>query len=171
MKIRDSNDADLPAIRRLYPDAFPDEDLLPLIGALLGERQGVLSLVAVRGPQLMGHAVFTLCEVQGHGSDVALLGPLAVAPASQRHGLGTALVEAGFRRLEDAGVRIVLVLGDPMYYSRFGFRSESRIEPPYPLPAEWAGAWQSKSLCEAKDRPRGRLSVPRPWCNPALWAP
>jgi hypothetical protein len=40
----------------------------------------------------------------------------------------------------------VLVLGDPAYYGRFGFAKETAIQPPYPLPEAWDGAWQSLVL-------------------------
>jgi len=115
--------------------------------------------------------IFTRCGVDADAGSAALLGPLAVAPACQRRGIGSALVRAGLRRLEEKGVTRVCVLGDPAYYGRFGFRAESMIEPPFPLPDEWQSAWQSISLGETEEPCRGVLSVPAQWRNPALWAP
>lgn len=171
IEIRESVPADLAAIERLYPQAFPNEDLLPLVRVLLQETPGVVSLVAVTDSQLAGHAMFTQCGVVGDRAKAALLGPLAVAPASQRQGLGSAMVRAGLRQLEDAGVSHVYVLGDPAYYGRLGFLPESRVVPPYPLPEEWCGAWQSKRLGGAATPGPGKLSLPRPWLQPTLWAP
>ena len=170
-EIRDSAPGDLASIEALYPEAFPDEDLLPLVRELLQEASGVLSLVASIDRSVAAHAMFTTCGVAESAGRVALLGPLAVAPARQRRGIGKAIVAAGLQRLENAGVSLVCVLGDPAYYGRLGFVPEADVEPPYPLPAEWEGAWQSIGLIRGEPSPRGTLSVPRPWLHPRLWAP
>ena len=171
IEIRGSKPGDLASIEALYPDAFPDEDLLPLVRELLQEAPIALSLAGIIGSSLVGHVIFTICGVAGSSDKVALLGPLAVAPAWQKQGIGSMIVRAGLKRLENAGVTQVYVLGDPAYYGRLGFLPETRVAPPYPLPAEWRGAWQSISLGSAEPPSRGRLSVPPPWLRPALWAP
>lgn len=170
LEIRESLPGDRASIETLYPAAFPDEDLLPLVGELLAAGPAVLSLAASDGPQLVGHAVFTTCSVDNGPDAVALLGPLAVAPARQRQGIGSALVRAGLERLEADGIKQVYVLGDPNYYGRLGFRPDTAVAPPYPLPQEWREAWQSLSLGNAEPL-HGTLSVPQPWRQPALWAP
>lgn len=171
IEIRESLRGDRPAIEALYPEVFPQEDLLPLIRALLNQDEAVLSLVAFRGDTLVGHVAFTVCGVEGSSARVALLGPLAVAPAAQQQGIGSAIVRAGFKRLAAVEVSRVLVLGDPAYYERFGFTPEMRIAPPYALPEEWRRAWQSLSLAAAIPPEAGTLSVPGPWRDPALWRP
>ena len=107
----------------------------------------------------------------GNSINAALLGPLAVSPAWQRQGIGSAIVRAGLRRLADADVNRLYVLGDPAYYGRLGFLPEFLVEPPFPLPAEWDGAWQSQNVGEPTTPCAGKLSVPPPWLKPALWAP
>ena len=169
--IRESTPGDLSALRALYPAAFPDEDLVPLVEALLAEPAGVLSLVAIEDGVVAGHVVFADCSVTGGAARVALLGPLAVAPARQRQGIGRALVEAGLARLGSGGAAAVFVLGDPGYYGRFGFRTESDVKTPCPIPLEWAGAWQSIRLRDGAEPLTGTLAVPAPWQDPALWAP
>ncbi|WP_041375702.1 GNAT family N-acetyltransferase [Polymorphum gilvum] len=177
--IRPSRPADRAAIETLYPQAFPDEDLLPVVRDLLDHGEGVLSLVAAAAsaepaPDLVGHVAFTPCSLAGTAERLSMLAPLAVAPAWQRQGLGRALVREGVRRLAEAGVTRVFVLGDPAYYGRFGFEPERGVQPPYPLPEEWHDAWQSLGLGDT-GRPgsplRGTLAVPEPWRQPALWAP
>ncbi len=170
-EIRESLPGDQPAIEALYPAAFPDEDLLPLVRALLQDKEAVLSLVAMQGSSLAGHVAFTHCRMSGNSSGIALLGPLAVEPARQRQGIGSTLVRTGLQRLGNAGVAQVTVLGDPAYYARFGFAPESRVAPPYALPSEWRGAWQSLTLARAAASLEGTLSVPPPWRDQALWAP
>lgn len=171
IEIRESLPDDVTPIEKLYPKAFPEEDLLPVVRELLGEQSIVLSLVAVADDALAGHAIFTTCSIAGSPEKVALLGPLAVDPARQRQGVGSAIVGAGLRQLEVAGMSRVYVLGDPAYYGRFGFAPENDVTPPYPLPEDWRGAWQSLSLRGGGRPLRGALSVPRPWRRRALWAP
>ena len=171
IEIRESGPADLAALEKLYPAAFPDEDLLPLLRDLLKEEPLVLSLVAVTDQTLVGHAVFTVCGLAGCADKLAMLGPLAVVPDRQRGGIGSALVREGFERLAAVGATRVYVLGDPAYYGRFGFEHEDGVLPPYALPEEWQGAWQALSLRGDQAHLRGKLAVPPPWQNPVLWGP
>ncbi len=171
IEIRTSVPGDLSAIELLYRDAFPNEDLLPLVRDLIRESPVTFSLVGIVRSNLIGHVVFTTCDVTESCLKVALLGPLAVASAWQRQGFGSAMVLDGLHHLENEGFDRVYVLGDPAYYGRLGFCPESDVKPPYPVPAEWSGAWQSMRLGNAEVSCHGRLSVPRPWRQPALWAP
>ena len=168
MNIRKAEPADQVALERMYPAAFPDEDLLPLLADLAEEEQ-TLSLVATDDSGVAGHVAFTLCDVVG--TLVGLLAPLAVDPARQRQGIGSALVRDGLQRLADAGIGYVVVLGDPAYYGRFGFSAEASIKPPFELPEEWQGAWQSLALNDSASKLAGPLSVPPAWNHQALWAP
>jgi putative acetyltransferase len=86
----------------------------------------------------------------------------------QRKGWGGALVREGLVRLRNQSVTGVLVLGDPAYYGRFGFQAEPDIAPPFPLPQEWAGAWQSLPLGK-EPLGEGPLKVPQVWHDPKLW--
>ena len=170
IEIRESLPSDIASIEKLYPDAFPDEDLLPLVRELLREEPIVLSLVGIVDRALVGHVIFTTCSIVGRTDKVSLLGPLAVASARQRQGIGSALVREGLLRLENSGAVQVYVLGDPAYYGRVGFELESGVMPPYSLPEEWRSAWQSVNLNNAERPLNGKLSVPQPWLRPALWA-
>jgi len=169
--IRESTREDLAAIEALYPEAFPDEELLPLVRELLSDPVIAVSLVCTIDRRIVGHAIYTRCGVVGHSVSVALLGPLAVTPARQRRGVGTALVRDGLRRLQDTDVTRVFVLGSPTYYGRFGFTPERLVDPPFQLPPEWDDAWQSQSVGETLKPIAGRLSVPLQWRHSALWAP
>ena len=171
IEIRNSRADDLPAIERLYPAAFPDEDLLPLVRQLLMEEPGILSLVAEAGDAMVGHILFTLCAITGSDARAALLAPLCVAPQWQRKGIGSALIRDGLSRLKRDGVAHVYVLGDPAYYGRSGFKPETGVAPPYPLPEEYHEAWQSLGLGSAPPPVHGKLKLPEIWMQPALWGP
>ena len=171
IETRESSPNDVSRIEEIYPDAFPEEDLLPVVRELLREGPTVLSLVGTADKTVVGHAMFAACSIAGKPDKIAMLAPLAVAPAWQRQGVGSAIVNEGLRRLGEAGTNQVYVLGDPAYYGRFGFERDDRVAPPYPLPEEWDGAWQSLSLCGGKPSLDGKLSVPQPWRQRALWVP
>lgn len=169
--IRKTTSADWPLLQHLYPASFPEEDLLPVVEALITDRNDVLSLAAFTGETMVGHVAFTQCGVEGSDIRVGLLAPLCAAPSVQKQGIGTALVRTGFQLLkDDFGISMVYVLGDPDYYGRFGFASDTDVAPPYPLPEEYLGAWQS--LCLADERPvlTGKLLVPPPWQQEKLWS-
>lgn len=168
--IRESLPTDREALEELYPAAFPDEDLLPLIRELLDEKENVFSLVAVRDEAIIGNIVFTICGVTGRSEKVSLLAPLAVRPDSQKQGVGRALIQEGLNQQKNEGATEVFVLGDPAYYGRFGFAQEDNVKPPYDLPQEWRSAWQSISLGNAGPDFDGVLTVPKPWRHPNLWA-
>lgn len=170
-EIRASRPADAAHIDGLYRDAFPDEELRPLVAALLTEPTGVVSLVAVRSGATVGHVVCTFCTVDGADCHAALLGPLAVAPSAQRQGIGAALVHTALADMAARGFARTLVLGDPDYYGRFGFLPERDISPPYPLAAEWRTAWQAVRHANGSTDCSGTLQVPAPWRHEAYWMP
>ncbi|WP_340161390.1 N-acetyltransferase [uncultured Hoeflea sp.] len=171
LDIRDSRADDLSAIENLYPRAFPDEDLVPLVRQLLTQEHDILSLIARTGETLAGHILFTICGMTGDDAKAALLAPLAVEPQWQRQGIGTALIREGLTHLKSAGVAHVYVLGDPAYYGRSGFNPETGVAPPYPLPDKYRAAWQSLSLGAALPPDHGKLKLPDVWMQPALWGP
>lgn len=168
--IRESTFADVAAIEAIYPLAFPDEDLLPVVKSLLAAPEVAMSMVGEIDGSVVGNIIFTSCGVNEVTTGASLLAPLAVTPSHHGQGIGSALIRAGIECLREKGIGIVLVLGDPAFYGRAGFRTESRIEPPYPLPAEWASAWQSQELGDSVSMPKGKLCVPRQWHDPALWS-
>jgi len=171
LEIRDDKIPDQAVIEAFYAEVFPDEDLIPLVRLLLAEETGILSLFGYVGDALAGHVLFTTCGFEGCSDPVSLLGPLAVAVGRQKQGVGGALVHDGFSRLKKTGAVRVFVLGDPLYYSRFGFAAENDVTPPFDLPPEWDGAWQSLDLVSDREPLAGRLVVPAPWRERNLWAP
>jgi len=169
--LRETRPGDLPDILDLYPEVFPEEDLVPLVRDLMTGDRDVLSLAAFDGDAPAGHALFTIFGTPAKRRAGALLGPLGVSPRFQRLGLGGALVRAGFDRLREDGIDHVMVLGDPGYYRRFDFEPERRVATPFPIPDAWAEAWQSVPLSADAPPLEGPISLPDPWMRPELWAP
>ena len=130
---------DLPAIRDVNRLAFGGEDEARLVDAL---RDGVyvkVSLVAEEDGQVVGHILFSDLPIVTPGGTVEALAlaPLAVLPSHQRRGIGSMLVGEGLRACRDAGHRIVVVLGHPEFYPRFGFSAKlaERLRSPFSGPA------------------------------------
>ena len=79
--------------------------------------------------EVVGHCLFSpvTFDAERDGHTIAGLGPMAVAPAVQRRGIGTLLVRHGLAAGRDAGIAGVVALGHPAYYPRFGFVPASRF--------------------------------------------
>ncbi len=149
--IRDTDDADRPAILAIQRAAFPDEPVAELTDALISDptAEPMVSLVAVSDGRPVGHVLFTAAELHPETAcRIALLAPLGILPDYQRQGLGGMLIAHGLACLTRAGVRLVFVLGHPTYYSRFGFiaAGERGFAAPYPIPAQHADAWMVQAL-------------------------
>lgn len=169
--IRRTGQTDIPAIEILYHRAFADEDLFPLVIALLEDEQNTRMLCAVSDGLVIGHIAFTKCHAMPKNIPLSLLGPLAVLPDWQRQGVGSRLIAEGFSFLKTDGIAKILVLGDPDFYHRAGFAQEQNIRPPFTIPPQWKSAWQSVALTDFPATPTGKLKVSHPWQHRKLWAP
>ncbi len=123
--IRPEAPADFDRIRAIYRDAFPNGREADVVDQLRRSGRGYAGFVAEIGGEIAGHVVLTQVDLATRrGGDARGIGmaPLAVAPQFRHRGVGGSLVrtaiEEARRRQED----FVVVLGDPEYYLRFGFR-------------------------------------------------
>jgi putative acetyltransferase len=124
--VRAERVADAAGIRTLHEAAFPtsaEADLVELVRASAGFLAD-LSLVAELDGTVVGHILLSpvTLETGGGSESVLQLAPMAVVPAHQREGIGSALVIAGLDAAEVRDEPLVLVLGHPWFYPRFGFR-------------------------------------------------
>jgi putative acetyltransferase len=146
--VRRERDGDGPAIAAVTAAAFgsPESVEVRLVDALRASDAWLpaLSLAAVDGEgEVIGHLLCTRAHV---GTEPALgLGPLSVHPDHQRRGVGSALMHAVLGAAEALDEPLVVLLGDPKYYGRFGFRPASELDITPPLP-EWRGAFQVRVL-------------------------
>jgi putative acetyltransferase len=137
--VRPEKPEDLETIRQVNRRAFGKEDEARLVDALRDGGYARLSLVAEEDGRVVGHILFSdLPIVKQAGTLHALaLAPLAVLPEFQRQGIGSRLVRAGLRSCAEAGHKVVVVLGHPDYYPRFGFSATlaKRLKSPFSGPS------------------------------------
>jgi predicted N-acetyltransferase YhbS len=132
LKIRSERPADVAAIGALTTAAFKTAphssgteacivEALRTAGAL------ALSLLAVEGDEILGHVAFSPVAIAGARGHWYGLGPVSVRPDRQNRGIGQALIRSGLERLRSLRAAGCVVLGDPLYYRRFGFESDPAL--------------------------------------------
>ena len=121
--IRPETLEDEAAIRRVNEEAFGQKEEGELIEKLRHRGVLTLSLVAVEDSGVVGHIAFSPAKVESEYSsfEVIALAPMAILPAYQRKGIGSQLVLSGLKECRRLGHEIIVVLGHPDYYLRFGF--------------------------------------------------
>jgi putative acetyltransferase len=138
--IRTERPEDIDAIFEVNFQAFGQDGEARLVNALRedGDYLRELSLVAVSGDRIIGHILFPPIAIV---SDAAETPALALATLSvhqdfQCLGIGTALIEEGLKECQILGHRIVIVVGHPSYYPKFGFTvaRDFGIIAPFPCP-------------------------------------
>jgi putative acetyltransferase len=137
IEIREEQPGDLTAIRAVNEQAFDQPAEANVVEKIRASCPDVLSLVALRGGRVVGHILFSPATVEAEGETVEGMGlaPVAVLPACQREGIGSALVRRGLEILAERRCPFVIVLGHPEYYPRFGFERAST----YGLRSQWEG--------------------------------
>jgi putative acetyltransferase len=125
--VRPEEERDQLAIYAITAAAFDGAPEADLIDRLRQVADPFISLVAEVDGRVVGHILFTPVSITGTEETSMEMGlaPMAVAPGLQRRGIGSALVERGLVACREAGHDIVVVLGHPEYYPRFGFERAS----------------------------------------------
>lgn len=130
--IRDEQLEHIPAIAALTQAAFQNADHSShteqfIVNSLRKHGRLTISLVALENNQLVGHVTISPVSISSGETDWYGLGPISVLPAKQGQGIGTLLMQAALDRLQQLGVQGCVVLGDPQYYGRFGFKAFSEL--------------------------------------------
>ena len=174
MQIRESVENDKDAIRIVHLAAFGEsegETVSQLVIKLLEDKnaQPTLSLVAEQNNEIIGNIVFSPVNIEGiKGVSAYILAPLAVTNDNQRKGIGTKLINQGIETLRNRGADIVLVYGDPNYYTRTGFKAGHNLEAPYKL--KYPEAWMAQELVEGVlTKTQGMVRCALPLNSPKLW--
>ncbi len=125
--VRPETPNDLGVIRSVNTAAFGVAVEADLVERLRADGDLILSLVAESDGVVAGYCGFSRLIIrEGDAPAPAVaLGPVAVSPHHQKRGIGQAMIRDGIARLKAAGETLIIVLGDPDYYSRFGFDVEA----------------------------------------------
>ena len=168
MVVRKQQTDDYEAIRHVYAEAFRRPGFRPplepgsvplevgLFEALweAGDVLDEMSFTALEEGGIVGHATASRASVAAE--PVVAVGPFGVLPDHQAHGVGSALMNALLSAADAADVPMVVLLGSPQYYSRFGFRpaQELGVMPPDP---GWGDAFQARPLTAYTPTVAGRF--------------
>ena len=150
-------------IRHIYAEAFrrPDDptrvppvvelfDALCLANDVIDE----LSFIALHAGEPVAHVTASTATVGLH--PVVAVGPIGVLPEHQRKGAGSALMHALLGAADALNVPLVVLLGSPAYYSRFGFRSATELGV-VPREPGWGEAFQARPLTAHSPSVAGRF--------------
>jgi len=163
MRIRPETPYDISAIRDINIAAFAD---LPIsnqtehliVEALRAAGALEISLVADADSTVVGHVALSLGKIGETSEGWYLLGPIAVLPEWQGRGVGRALMEAALAQLRARGAAGCILVGDPDFYERFGFKSYAGVT------CEGVPPRNVLVLPLAGEVPDGEI-----WHHPAYW--
>ncbi len=130
--IRNEQTSDIQAIFNLTEIAFKDQQYSShaeqfIVNALRNSGQLTLSLVAEYNHEVIGHIAFSPVSISDGSTGWYGLGPVSVLPKYQGQGVGSKLINDGLAALKNLGAAGCVLLGEPEYYGRFGFKADSRL--------------------------------------------
>lgn len=145
MLIRNETSADIDAIRSLNyaafknhpqhaPGAEPTEHLI--VDKLREAEVLTLSMVAEKDGEVIGHIAISPVTIGGKDCFWFGLGPVAVSPELQNQGIGSKLIHKAIEEMKERHAGGIVLLGNPGYYGRFGFKQIDTIILPG-VPAEY----------------------------------
>lgn len=126
--IRNENESDIDTISEITKAAFENLSISNqteqfIINALRDANALTISLVAEAEKKVVGHIAFSPVTISDGSLDWYGLGPISVVPELQKQGIGKSLMREGLSLLKTLGAKGCVLVGDPGYYERFGFRS------------------------------------------------
>jgi putative acetyltransferase len=132
MVIRQETGSDVAAIAEITKAAFESHPYSNnteqfIVNALRATGALSVSLVAESEGKAVGHIAFSPVTFTDGSENWYGLGPVSVQPGYQKRGIGTKLVNEGLHRLKDLGAEGCVVVGDPNFYERFGFKSPNEL--------------------------------------------
>jgi putative acetyltransferase len=128
MIIRSEMESDVEVIFNVTISAFKNHPYSHqteqfIIDALRAAGALTISLVAEVGGKVVGHIAFSPVTISDGSHDWYGVGPVSVLPEFQKQGIGKSLIQEGLSLLKAAGAKGCVLVGDPQYYERFGFRN------------------------------------------------
>lgn len=161
MRVRVETPADHEAVALVTEAAFGKPREARMVEAIRASDRFVpeLSLVAEDDHEIVGHVILSYVALED-GTRLLELGPLSVRPDRQRTGVGGTLVRAALAEADKRAEPLVLVLGHPSYYPRFGFRPAAEFEIAPPDERIPHDAWMAIPLSAYRPELRGRVIFP-----------
>jgi putative acetyltransferase len=163
MRVRPETPDDYHVIRTILVAAFADHPYSHqtehlIVEALRAGNALTVGLVAEVDGSVVGHIAFSPVKIGGVDCGWFALGPIAVSPGSQRQGVGKGLIAEGLSAIRGLGAQGCVLVGDPAYYHRFGFRHDPALA--------MEGVPPQYLLClpMAQPMPQGHVSH-----HPAFW--
>jgi putative acetyltransferase len=121
MNLRAEKPADREAVHALHVASFPTDLEARLVDMLRDAGKLTISLVAEEEELILGHVGFSAVTAPGVTGGVGLA-PVAVLPGFRRRGIAAELIRQGLAACSEMKYGFVVVLGEPDYYKRFGFK-------------------------------------------------
>ncbi|NLY46662.1 MAG: N-acetyltransferase [Tissierella sp.] len=127
MIIRTESKSDYNQVFKVNYEAFRNrEDEPKLVEKIRNSEKFIpeLSIVAEENNQILGHILLSKADVieEDINHEVIVLAPIAVKPEFQNKGIGSLLIQEGLKRCKNLGYGLVLLIGHPTYYPKFGFK-------------------------------------------------
>ena len=163
MIVRKQQPGDYEAIRHIYAAAFAQSEKpepVPIEVGIFetlwaaGDAIPELSFTALKEAGPVGHVTASRATVAA--SSVVAVGPIGVLPEDQGVGIGSALMNALLTAADAADVPMVVLLGSPQYYGRFGFSPAQELGVMSPEP-RWGDAFQARPLTAYTPAVTGRF--------------
>jgi putative acetyltransferase len=134
--IHRENESDAASVFEVHRTAFETDAEARLVDALRAAGDIVLSLVAEMDGKVVGSVVYSRLAIDDENHGATALAPISIIPSQQKQGISNVLIGVAHETLATANERLVIVLGDPAYYRRFGFSHEaaSKLRTPYDGP-------------------------------------
>lgn len=154
LTIRPELQSDIPSIHALTEAAFADAPHTShteqfIVDALRNAGALSISLVAEDDRVVVGHVAVSPVAISDGASNWYGLGPISVSPECQRQGIGSSLMIEVLHQLKKLGASGCVLVGDPGFYTRFGFKPENSLVVPE-VPSEYV-----QSIAFVEPLPRG----------------
>ena len=132
IRIRNEMESDSAKISDIITLAFEHEPMsdkreAEIVQLMRDDSALTISLVAEIGDQIVGHIAFSKVTMDEQFIGWYGLAPVSIAPKHQNQDIGSILIREGIKRLKEINAQGCVLLGEPSYYGRFGFKAHQQL--------------------------------------------
>lgn len=132
LNIRPERNDDTYAIEKITIEAFKDhphsnQTEHEIVAKLRDDNALSVSLVAEVNNVIVGHIAFSKVKINAEFIGWYGLAPVSVKPECQNQGVGSQLILSGLNAIRELNAKGCVLLGEPEYYNRFGFKAFSEL--------------------------------------------